>query len=184
MTLVAVRAPALVEPNTCSLFIEASSFDGDDEEPLDVATVVRDRLRNRYVADLIPIHPNQLVVDIVNGATRTFLETRLAEELAQRNIARLNELPVAIWERIAPRFGLPVDERAAAAMRAAARRTAKDPARVFSSDRETKLFETTDEMRAATARWAQEPYERLELARSGRGPRSVPAVVPRARSDG
>jgi len=124
-------------------------------------------------------------IEYIARAVGRMCEAVLTHGVSAGALVHYRELPVAIWERIAPRFGLPVDERAAAAMGAAARRNAKDPARVFSSDREAKLFETTGEMRAATARWAQEPYERLEeLARSRRGPRSVPAVVPRARSDG
>jgi len=51
--------------------------------------VARDRLRNRYVAELIPSHPDELVVDVAHGATRTFLEDKLASELTQRKITHL-----------------------------------------------------------------------------------------------
>jgi hypothetical protein len=106
-------------------------------------------------------------IEYVARAVGRMCDALLAHGVSSGALVHYRELPGAIWERIAPRFGLGVDERAVAAMRAATERNSKDPGRTFSSDREAKLLSATDEMRAATARWAQEPYERLEaLARS------------------
>jgi hypothetical protein len=66
-----------------------SQIEGDDEAPLETVTIVRDRLRNRYFADLIPSHPDELAIHFVHGATRTFLENHLANELSRRGIPHL-----------------------------------------------------------------------------------------------
>jgi hypothetical protein len=62
---------------------------GDDEAEPNVAALVRERLKSRWLGILIPSHPDELVVDVHHGATRSFLEHALADTLADLGYATL-----------------------------------------------------------------------------------------------
>jgi hypothetical protein len=85
-------------------------------------------------------------------------------------LVNYEELPEALWDRIAPAAGVPAS--AEPALRAAAERDAKAPDRAFVPDSESKRREAGDAIRAACARWTQESYRELERRR--RVQRAIP----------
>ncbi|MFJ4391777.1 sulfotransferase family protein [Pseudomonas soli] len=74
-----------------------------------------------------------------------------------------SELPDAVWGRLAPLFGILPGE--VADLQAVAAFDAKQPAMNFSADGQRKRDEASDEVRAAVARWALQPYNALESIR-------------------
>jgi len=74
-----------------------------------------------------------------------------------------SELPDAAWGRLAPLFGIQPDD--VPQLQEVAAFDAKQPAMNFSHDSQRKRDEATDEVRAAVARWAVEPYKALESIR-------------------
>jgi len=78
---------------------------------------------------------------------------------AQRLCIDYQELPDAVWQRVAPHFGLETDTAAIARMTAESRLYAKDPApRIFTGEPQRPL---TDEMRDAATRFAEPGYRAL-----------------------
>ncbi len=73
------------------------------------------------------------------------------------------ELPGALWGRLASSFTL--DEADIGPLRNTANFDAKQPRMTFTADSEQKRRMASAELRAAIARWAAEPYERLEALR-------------------
>jgi hypothetical protein len=74
-----------------------------------------------------------------------------------------NELPDALWDRLAPVFGL--GEADTPKLRDIAAFDAKQPAMWFSADSQRKRDEASGEVRAAVERWADDSYEGLERIR-------------------
>ncbi|PYC20269.1 sulfotransferase family protein [Pseudomonas mosselii] len=74
-----------------------------------------------------------------------------------------SELPSAVWGRLGPLFGIQPDD--VPDLQAVAAFDAKQPAMNFSADGQRKRDEASEEVRAAVARWAQEPYNALESIR-------------------
>lgn len=91
-------------------------------------------------------------------ALGAMLETA-AKDPAQRLCIDYEELPDAVWERVAPHFGLEIDAAAIARMTAESRLYAKDSEpRIFGGDARRPL---TDEMQDAAARFAEPGYRAL-----------------------
>ncbi|MGO9254447.1 MAG: hypothetical protein ACLP5J_24580 [Mycobacterium sp.] len=71
------------------------------------------------------------------------------------------DLPDAVWQRVAPHFGLATDPAAIARMIDGSRFYSKDPAgRVFAGDLAERR-PVTDEMREAVRRFAEPGYRTL-----------------------
>jgi hypothetical protein len=82
-----------------------------------------------------------------------------AADPAQRLAIDYADLPAAVWERVAPHFGLDLDPAAVVRMRAESRLYAKDSEpRIFTGDAPRPL---TDEMRDAARRFAEPGYRAL-----------------------
>lgn len=73
------------------------------------------------------------------------------------------ELPEALWTRLAPMLGVRAIDRER--LESVAAFDAKQPAMSFNSDTQGKRESAGAELRQAIARWAGEPYERLERIR-------------------
>ncbi|MCY1560830.1 hypothetical protein D9M68_980160 [compost metagenome] len=71
-----------------------------------------------------------------------------------------NELPDALWERLAPLFD--VRETEVPRLRQLATFDAKQPAMWFSADSQRKREAADDRVREAVDRWARSAYEALE----------------------
>ncbi|KAF0812483.1 hypothetical protein IGB42_03152 [Andreprevotia sp. IGB-42] len=75
-----------------------------------------------------------------------------------------DELPGAVTGRLAGLFGLADTDLPT--VLAGASHSAKQPGQRFESDRDAKQREATDEVRAAVAAWASQPYVALEALRA------------------
>ena len=78
-------------------------------------------------------------------------------------------LPAAIWETLAPRFGITLSAADRERLHAAVGRDAKQPTRAFVADAAAKQDEADAELRELAARWLAEPYARLTAAGSSTG---------------
>jgi hypothetical protein len=83
-------------------------------------------------------------------------------------VVNYRELPEALFSAILPHFGVACGAADRAAMTAAARYDAKTPGMAFAADSEDKQLKATETIRAAAARWLDDPYRRLEALRGGR----------------
>ncbi|MFZ0714947.1 hypothetical protein [Mycobacterium sp.] len=100
-------------------------------------------------------------------AIGSMLEAAVAAEPAARLCIDHTELPDAIWQRVAPHFGLEVDAAAVARMTDEARFYSKESVpRVFSGD-VPEHRRVTDEIREAAERFAQPGYRALALHPGG-----------------
>lgn len=77
------------------------------------------------------------------------------------------QLPDAVWNRVADFFGAEVSDADLQAFRRVAKLDAKNPALGFESDSQAKQKKASDAVRVASARWLAPLYEQLEAARSG-----------------
>lgn len=80
-------------------------------------------------------------------------------------LVEYGELPAALWERVAPHFGLPSSPAIIEAMRAVATRHAKRPAVAFAADSDAKRAEANEPLRRAAEHWTRAPYRELEQRR-------------------
>jgi hypothetical protein len=81
-------------------------------------------------------------------------------------LVNYRELPEALFTAILPHFGVTCSEADRAAMAEAARFDAKTPGVAFAADSEAKQRKASETIRAATARWLDDPYRRLEVLRT------------------
>jgi hypothetical protein len=82
-------------------------------------------------------------------------------------LVNYRQLPDALFTAIMPHFGVECGEADRAAMAEAARFDAKTPGMAFAADSEAKQLKATETIRAAAARWLDDPYHRLEVLRAG-----------------
>ena len=87
--------------------------------------------------------------------------TAMVERGAGDRTIDYRALPAAIWETIAPRFGIALSDGDRARVRAAATRNAKVPDQSFVPDTEAKRRDVDEVVRACAARWMRAPYEQL-----------------------
>ena len=88
-------------------------------------------------------------------------ERAIAAGVTAAQLVDYAELPDAVPSRIAPAFGLPVDDAAVTAMRAVTGMHAKRPGEVFAPDASSKRERATPEMREAAERLLAPVYDRL-----------------------
>ncbi len=77
------------------------------------------------------------------------------------------QLPDAVWTRVADFFGAEVSDADLQAFRRVAKLDAKNPALGFESDSQAKQKKASEAARVASARWLAPLYEQLEAARLG-----------------
>jgi hypothetical protein len=94
-----------------------------------------------------------------------FLRWALDNGFAGERLVNYNELPDAVWTRIAPLFGVELTEAQAKQMRSAAGRDAKSPDRQFEPDADAKRRKAGAAVREAAARWITPLHEELEKRR-------------------
>ena len=82
-------------------------------------------------------------------------------------LVNYRELPQALFTAILPHFGVEYSEADRAAMAAVARFDAKTPGMAFAADSEAKQRKASETVRAAAARWLDDPYRQLEALRAG-----------------
>jgi hypothetical protein len=82
-------------------------------------------------------------------------------------LVNYRELPQALFTAILPHFGVACGEADRAAMAEAARFDAKTPGMAFAADSEAKQHKASETVRAAAARWLDDPYRQLEALRMG-----------------
>jgi gluconate kinase len=87
--------------------------------------------------------------------------TAMVERDAGERTIDYRALPEAIWETIAPRFGIALTETDRARLRAATTRDAKAPARAFVPDSVEKRREADEVVQACAVRWLRAPYDQL-----------------------
>jgi gluconate kinase len=87
--------------------------------------------------------------------------TAMVERDAGERTIDYRALPEAIWETIAPRFGIALTAAERARVREATTRDAKAPARTFVSDLAAKRREADEVVQACAARWLRTPYDQL-----------------------
>ena len=80
-------------------------------------------------------------------------------------LVEYSELPAALWQRVAPHFGVPSSPANIDAMRAVATRHAKRPGVAFVPDPDAKRAEADETLRRAVEHWAHAPYRELERRR-------------------
>jgi len=97
----------------------------------------------------------------------SFCEAAIARGADASRLVEYPELPEAVEKRIAPAFGLTLDEADRIAMRGAAEMHAKRPGERYATDSEGKRAEATPEIRDAAARFLAPVYERLCALRRG-----------------
>lgn len=91
-------------------------------------------------------------------------ENAIAAGANAERLVNYTELPEAVVTRIAPAFGLPLDETSVAAMRATTGMHAKRPGEIFAPDASEKRDRATPEIREAAERLAP-LYQRFEALR-------------------
>jgi len=97
--------------------------------------------------------------EIAARALGSMLEAALESESAQRLCVDYDDLPDAVWQRVAPHFGLDIDQAAIARMTAESRFYSKDPTgRPFVGK---PGHPVTDEMRSAAKLFAEPSYRAL-----------------------
>lgn len=102
----------------------------------------------------------------------------IVSPIAQRHrldheaLVRYDELPQAIWDKVAPRFGMALQSEEAQAMRRRALYDAKHPHEFFQDDRAAKQHAANAEFRAVCERWMRPPIERLDSRVGAAGNRS------------
>ncbi|MEO8435578.1 MAG: sulfotransferase [Pyrinomonadaceae bacterium] len=79
------------------------------------------------------------------------------------------QLPEVVWTSVMSFFGVACQPEEIEAMQMAARRDAKNPVAVFSSDTIRKKQKATGNILAAAEQWVYPVYQRLEAARQGSG---------------
>jgi hypothetical protein len=85
-------------------------------------------------------------------------------------LVHYDELPEAIWDRVAPLFGIRLGADERALMRKAASRDAKRSGQPFVDDRTAKRRDVDEPTRAAAERWLMPAYERIEKLRRAQLP--------------
>jgi hypothetical protein len=80
-------------------------------------------------------------------------------------LVRYDDLPEAVWSRIASRFGMAPNSEEIAAMQRRALYDAKRPHEFFQDDRGAKQRAATAEFRAVCERWIRQSVERLDSVR-------------------
>jgi hypothetical protein len=98
---------------------------------------------------------------------------RLLEPAVERDegalLVEYRELPEAVVDRIAPHFGVDVTEEDRAALRAVARRDAKDTTLPYLDDSGDKQRRASRNLRESADRWCRRYYDALEARRTGLG---------------
>jgi hypothetical protein len=87
-----------------------------------------------------------------------------------------DELPDAIWERVAPHFGVTLSPERVALMREVASRDAKRPTLPFIADGEGKRAEADEALAQAAQRFTMTAYRELERRRLAQRAKSVGAA--------
>jgi hypothetical protein len=105
-------------------------------------------------ASITQMTPEEFCACVLAAICRSALAHRDARAL----FVNYRDLPGAVFDRILPAFGLECDEDDRAAMEAAARLDAKNPALPFSTEREAVA---PPALRRATDRWVRPLYEEL-----------------------
>ena len=90
-------------------------------------------------------------------------------------LVHYDELPGAVEDRIATHFGVEFTDAERAALRRAAGRDAKDPARAFEPDSQAKRADATPHERELCDRIARPAYDALEALRRAQLGRAKPA---------
>lgn len=93
------------------------------------------------------------------------------EAIDRDALVRYDELPQALWERIAPRFGMVLRSEEVDAMQRRALYDAKRPHEFFQDDRAAKQQAANAEFRALCERWVRPSVNRLDLASQAAGNR-------------
>jgi len=157
-------------------------------EPHEVMVSQMRRRGIQMIPELVP--PSLFGLDPPGAATEDYWAQVLATvcDAALRHhpegqglLVNYDELPQAVWTRIAPHFGLACSEGDRRRMAEAARLDAKSPATAFSADGAAKRGAVTQPIRLACQRHLDDLYRRLEalrLAEMATGPRGATRNAP------
>ena len=149
-------------------------------DPLEVAVSLIERPAGWIWEGELPSAPFAKLVD-PEGAARSreeyvariyaaFCDAASRLGPARGTLVDYGALPVALWDRVAPRFGLTVDAALRARMQAAAQMNSKAPVArpaAFTGDSEAKRAAASSALREAVDRHARPALERLMALHAG-----------------
>ena len=108
-----------------------------------------------------PVEAMRLPRDEYHARVLARIATAMAAHGAAERTIDYRALPGAVWQTIAPHFGIALSSADDERLRAAVTRDAKQPTRAFTADAADKQDEADAELREYAARWLAEPYARL-----------------------